>query len=76
MVNKIVRSKYIFVENNKIEILFSNYIFGFTFQSPSSKSICSYLIERYQYVQIEDERSTLLPVFWCTSGKYTRPSTI
>ena len=33
MVNNIVRSKYIFVENNKIEILFSNYIFGLTFQS-------------------------------------------
>ena len=32
MVNKIVRSKYIFVENNKIEILFSNYIFGVTFE--------------------------------------------
>ena len=28
MVNNIVRSKYIFVESNKIEILFSNYIFG------------------------------------------------
>ena len=28
MVNNIVRSKYIFVENNKIEILFSNYISG------------------------------------------------
>ena len=28
MVNNIVRSKYIFVDNNKIEILFSNYIFG------------------------------------------------
>ena len=37
MVNNIVRSKYIFVENNKIKILFSNYIFGLTFQSPSSK---------------------------------------
>ena len=32
MVNKIVRSKYIFVENDKIEILFSNYIFGLTFE--------------------------------------------
>ena len=32
MVNNIVRSKYIFVENNKIEILFSNYIFGLTFE--------------------------------------------
>ena len=31
VVNNIVRSKYIFVENNKIEILFSNYIFGLTF---------------------------------------------
>ena len=28
MVNNIVRSKWIFVENDKIEILFSNYIFG------------------------------------------------
>ena len=36
MVNNIVRSKYIFVENNKIEILFSNYIFGLTFQGPYS----------------------------------------
>ena len=33
MVNNIVRSKYIFLENIKIEILFSNYIFGFTFES-------------------------------------------
>ena len=38
-VNNIVRSKYIFVENNKIEILFSNYIFELIFQSPSSKSL-------------------------------------
>ena len=37
MVNNIVRSKYIFVENNKINILFSDYILGLTFQSPSSK---------------------------------------
>ena len=37
MVNNIVRSKWIFVENDKIEILFFNYIFGLTFQSPSSK---------------------------------------
>ena len=37
MVNNIVRGKYIFVENNKIEILFSNYIFGLTFKCPSSK---------------------------------------
>ena len=41
MVSSIVRSKYIFVENNKIEILFLNYIFGFNFQSPSSKSYVS-----------------------------------
>ena len=33
MVNNIARSKYIFVENNKVEILFSNDIFGLTFQS-------------------------------------------
>ena len=37
MVNNIVRSKYIFVENNKIEILFSNYIFRLFFQSQPSK---------------------------------------
>ena len=36
MVNNVVRSNYIFVENDKIEILFSNYILGLTFQSPSS----------------------------------------
>ena len=45
MINNIERSNYIFVENNKIEILFSNYIFALTFQSPSlsdleSKSEC------------------------------------
>ena len=41
------------------------------------KIVCSYLIERYQYVQIEEKRSTVLPIFfWCTSGKYTRPCTI
>ena len=34
IVKNIVRSKYNFVENNKIETLFSNYIFGLTFQSP------------------------------------------
>ena len=28
MVSNIVRSKYIFVEKNKIQILFFNYIFG------------------------------------------------
>ena len=28
---KIILNKYIFVENNTIEILFSNYIFGLTF---------------------------------------------
>ena len=36
MVDNIVRSKYIFVEKNKFET-FSNYIFGLTFQSSSSK---------------------------------------
>ena len=35
MVNNIIRNKCIFVENNKIEISFSNYIFGLTFQSPN-----------------------------------------
>ena len=39
MVNNIVRSQYNFVESNKIETLFSNFIFGLTFQSPSSKFI-------------------------------------
>ena len=39
MVINIVRCKYIFVENNKIEILFSNSIFGLTFQNPSSKTL-------------------------------------
>ena len=37
MVNNIVRSKYAFAENNKIEISFSKYTFGLNFQSPSSK---------------------------------------
>ena len=37
MANNIDRSTYIFVENNKIEILFSKYIFGLTFQGLSSK---------------------------------------
>ena len=37
MVNNIIKSNYIFVENNKIEILFFDNIFGLTFQSPSSK---------------------------------------
>ena len=35
MVNNTIRRKYIFVENNKIELLFSKYTFGLTFQSPS-----------------------------------------
>ena len=35
MVNNIIRNKYIFVENNKIEISISSYIFGLTFQSPN-----------------------------------------
>ena len=35
MVYNIIRNRYIFVENNKIEISFSNYIFGLTFQSPN-----------------------------------------
>ena len=35
--NNIVISKYIFMENDKIEIIFSNYIFRLTFQGPSSK---------------------------------------
>ena len=34
------------------------------FAKNNIKIICSYLIERYQYVQIEDKRSTLLPMFF------------
>ena len=34
------------------------------FAKSTIKIICSYLIERYQYVQIEDKRSTLLPMFF------------
>ena len=33
MVNNIFRSNYIFVEINKLEILFSNHIFGLTFKA-------------------------------------------
>ena len=35
------------------------------FAKNTVKVICSYLIERYQYVQIENKRSTLLPMFFC-----------
>ena len=73
VVNNTVTCKYIFVENNKTEMLLSNYISGLTFQSPSSKFICSYLIERYQYVQIEDQRSTLLSVFGVPQGSILGP---
>ena len=38
LINNTIRSKYTFVENNKIEMLFSNHTFRLTFQSPSSKS--------------------------------------
>ena len=34
------------------------------FAKNNIKIICSYLIERYQYVQTEDKRSTLLPMFF------------
>ena len=34
------------------------------FAKNTFKIICSYLIESYQYVQIEDKRSTLLPMFF------------
>ena len=34
------------------------------FTKNTIKIICSYLIERYQYVQIEDKRSTQLPMFF------------
>ena len=35
------------------------------FAKNTVKVICSYLIECYQYAQIEDKRSTLLPMFFC-----------
>ena len=35
------------------------------FAKNTVKVICSYLIERYQYVPLEDIRSTLLPAFFC-----------
>ena len=35
------------------------------FAKNTIKIICSYLIERYQYVQIEDKRSTLLLMLFC-----------
>ena len=34
------------------------------FAKNTNKIICSYLIEHYQYVQIEDKRSNLLPMFF------------
>ena len=34
------------------------------FTKNTIKIICNYLIERYQYVQIEDKRSTQLPMFF------------
>ena len=34
------------------------------FAKNNIKIICSYLIECYQYVQIEDKRLTLLPMFF------------
>ena len=34
------------------------------FAKSTIKIICSYLIERYQYVQIEDKKSSLLPMFF------------
>ena len=34
------------------------------FTKNTIKIICNYLIERYQYVQVEDKRSTLLPMFF------------
>ena len=34
------------------------------FAKKNIKIICSYLIECYQYVQIEDKRLTLLPMFF------------
>ena len=34
------------------------------FAKHTIKIICSYLIERYQYVQIEDKKSSLLPMFF------------
>ena len=47
LINNTIRSKYTFVENSKIEMLFSNHTFGLTFQSPSSKSKYIENIEKY-----------------------------
>ena len=44
MVNNIVWGKYIFVEDNEIEILLSNYIFGLTFESKSE-----YIVKKYYF---------------------------
>ena len=38
----------------------------------TTKIICSYFIEHYQYVQIEDKRSTLLPMFFCVPQESIR----
>ena len=44
MVSNIVRGKHIFVEDNEIAILLSNYIFGLTFESKSE-----YIVRKYYF---------------------------
>ena len=46
MVNNIVRKKFIFLENNQIEILFSNYIFGLTIQGWALGSKSQYIVRK------------------------------
>ena len=46
MVNNIVRKKFIFLENNQIEILFSNYIFGLTIQGWTLGSKSQYIVRK------------------------------
>ena len=37
------------MENNKIEILFSNYVFGLTFQSPSLECKSEYIVRKWHF---------------------------
>ena len=49
IVNTFIRSKHIFLENNKIETLFSNYIFGVTFQRWTLESKSECIIRKQQF---------------------------
>ena len=46
MRNNIVRNKYIFVQNDKIEMSFSNYIFRLTFQRWTLESKSEYIVRK------------------------------